>query len=195
MFPAFKEWQTVVDALASGSQSILIRKGGISEGIAGFAFKFSEFLLFPTRYHNQAENVRVPAAPQQPEWQPGDIVPIQYAARLISCAPLNYKQQLDALAPLHVWTSDCLAKRFDYTKPGLPAGAIQAALVRVFKLPQPVNLSYEQAFSGCKSWIEIPVDQELLTRATPVIDDEAFAVIEHQWAKFITPPEPHEINA
>jgi len=36
LYPAFKEWQVIVDALAVGEQSLLLRKGGIAEGRGGF---------------------------------------------------------------------------------------------------------------------------------------------------------------
>ena len=36
MFPAFKEWHVVVEALAAGEQILLLRKGGIAEGRGGF---------------------------------------------------------------------------------------------------------------------------------------------------------------
>ena len=54
----FKEWQVVCDALATGRQSILLRKGGIHEGREGFSFAHDSFFLFPTRFHAQGEHVR-----------------------------------------------------------------------------------------------------------------------------------------
>ncbi len=44
---AFKEWAVVCDAILAGRQSVLIRKGGIAEGRAGFEFRHTEFELFP----------------------------------------------------------------------------------------------------------------------------------------------------
>ena len=56
---AFKEWESVCEALGSGQQAILLRKGGIHEGRAGFSFKHERFFLFPSRFHAQAEQVRI----------------------------------------------------------------------------------------------------------------------------------------
>ena len=53
MASGFKEWQVVCDALASGRQAIILRKGGIHEGRAGFSFAEENFFLFPNRFHNQ----------------------------------------------------------------------------------------------------------------------------------------------
>ena len=57
---AFKEWSLVCDALGRGEQSLILRKGGIAEGRAGFRFQHPEFLLLPTLFHEQAAKLRVP---------------------------------------------------------------------------------------------------------------------------------------
>ena len=54
----FKEWSVVCEALGRGLQSIILRKGGIAEGRAGFSFQQREFFLFPTHFHEQLEKVR-----------------------------------------------------------------------------------------------------------------------------------------
>ncbi len=57
MRAAFKEWAVIVDALGRGAQSIILRKGGISEGRGGFKMEHPRFLLFPTLFHQQRESV------------------------------------------------------------------------------------------------------------------------------------------
>ena len=47
---AFKEWALVCEALGSGEQSVILRKGGIAEGKSGFGFDYNEFYLFPVSY-------------------------------------------------------------------------------------------------------------------------------------------------
>lgn len=59
MRTALKEWAVVVDALGSGQQIILLRKGGLREGPGGFAVAQPEFLLFPTLFHSQLEREAV----------------------------------------------------------------------------------------------------------------------------------------
>ena len=54
---AFKEWMIVVDAVGRGEQTIILRKGGISEGRGGFKVEHSRFLLFPTLFRQQRESV------------------------------------------------------------------------------------------------------------------------------------------
>jgi hypothetical protein len=61
MRSAFKEWAVVVDALGRGEQILILRKGGLAEGPGGFQVEQREFLLLPTRFHQQRERV-LPAA-------------------------------------------------------------------------------------------------------------------------------------
>ena len=60
---AFKEWEAIVEALGQGAQIILLRKGGIAEGRAGFQAKHPKFWLFPTRFHQQWEKTKPGSAP------------------------------------------------------------------------------------------------------------------------------------
>jgi len=41
----FKGWSLVCDAMAQGTQSIILRKGGIAEGREGFSFWHREFFV------------------------------------------------------------------------------------------------------------------------------------------------------
>ncbi len=53
-----KEWSLVCDALGRGEQSVILRKGGIAEGRDGFSFRYNEFFLFPTFFHERIGKVR-----------------------------------------------------------------------------------------------------------------------------------------
>ncbi len=57
---AFKEWASVCDALLAGRQTIILRKGGISEGKAPGTFvpEHSQFWLYPTWVHQAEQGVR-----------------------------------------------------------------------------------------------------------------------------------------
>ena len=48
---ALKEWSATIDALASGDQLFLIRKGGIRETNRHFELPHRRFLLYPTHFH------------------------------------------------------------------------------------------------------------------------------------------------
>ena len=59
----FKEWKLVCDAMERGEQSIILRKGGISEGKHGFQWLHQRFFLFPTYFHEQTTQLRL-------SWEP-----------------------------------------------------------------------------------------------------------------------------
>jgi hypothetical protein len=155
-YPAFKEWQVVCDALASGRQSILLRKGGIHEGRAGFSFAHQSFFLFPTRFHSQADHIREGSAPTLPEWQNGDTLLITHHVTALRAVTLTDWKQVAALAPFHIYTGETVRQRFDWDGKGMSAGSIHVALVEVRTLPTPLELTYQPSFAGCRSWINIP---------------------------------------
>ena len=73
MSVAFKEWAIVCEAIGSGRQSIMLRKGGIAEGRDGFAFKHRGFFLFPTWFHEQLEKTTLPVGTTLPPQLEGEI--------------------------------------------------------------------------------------------------------------------------
>jgi len=62
----FKEWSLMYDALGSGTQSAILRQGGIVEGREVFSFRHREFFLFPTFFYEQIAKVRIEAAIRRP---------------------------------------------------------------------------------------------------------------------------------
>ena len=172
----FKEWQVVCDALATGRQSILLRKGGIHEGRQGFSFAHDAFFLFPTRFHAQADQVREGSVKSMPEWQPGDPIRITHHAEALWAVTLTDWDQVTALEPHHIYAEATVRERFDWQGKGMASGSIHLALVRVRQLAEPWIFPYETAFGGCRSWIHLPTPpQHWETSATPVLADEAFS--------------------
>jgi len=171
----FKEWQVVCDALANGRQSIILRKGGIHEGREGFSFAHDSFFLFPTRFHAQAEHVREGDVETLAEWQLGDTVRITHRAEAIHAVTLTDWHKVAILAPFHILTEATVRERFDWQGKGMSSGSIHVALVRVFKLTEPCELTYTTAFGGCRSWIKLPPAPE--ASECPVIAEEKFAEI------------------
>ncbi len=177
----FKEWQVVCDALASGRQSIILRKGGIHEGRQGFSFAHESFFLFPTRFHAQGEQVREGDVNVMPEWQPGDYLTITHHAQALwAITPTDWKQ-VAALEPLHIYAEATVRDRFDWQGKGMASGSIHVAFVRIRKLAEPWILPYQTSFGGCRSWITLPTPPaDWEETATPVLDDAAFASLENQ---------------
>jgi hypothetical protein len=171
---AFKEWAVIVDALGRGEQILILRKGGISEGRSGFQMEHPEFLLFPTLFHQQRESV-LPAAQGRfdtisKQFPPPEILRLEYLAKVIEWRKLDSLADAERLRGQHCWRDEVIAERFDWGK----SKNIFALAVRVFRLPNAIELPNSPSYGGCKSWITL--EQEIATeRATPTLDDTAFA--------------------
>jgi len=173
MRAAFKEWAIVVDALGRGEQIIILRKGGIAEGRAGFQVEHPRFLLFPTLYHQHREQV-LPAAQARydviaPTLPGPDVLRLEYCAEVVAWRRLNSLATVERLRGQHIWRDEVLAQRFDWGK----QQAIFAFAVRVSRLAQRLDLPMLPAYGGCKSWIELA--EEISTDdAQPVLSKTAF---------------------
>ena len=170
---AFKEWTIVVDALGRGEQIIILRKGGISEGHGGFKVEHSRFLLFPTLFHQQRESV-VPSAQSRydgmaPSFPATDCVRIEFFGDVAAWQRLDSLAAAERLRGQHIWRDDVIAERFDWGRDK----NIHALAVRVFHLPQAVELPMLENYGGCKSWISLEQDISL-DGAIPVLSDTGF---------------------
>lgn len=151
----FKEWQVVCDALASRRQTVILRKGGIHEGRAGFSFAHEAFHLFPTRFHAQGDHVREGDIQVLPEWQPGDLVTITHRVEVTSAVTLTDWAEVEALFPLHIYTEKTVRDRFDWEGKGMATGSIHVAHVKVFPLEAPLVFPYATKHGGCRSWVNL----------------------------------------
>ena len=175
----FKEWQVVCDALATGRQSILLRKGGIHEGRDGFSFAHDSFFLFPTRFHAIADQVREGEVKVMPEWQPGDLIRITHHAEARWAITLTDLEKVAALAPLHIYSEATVRDRFDWEGKGMASGSIHLALVRIRKLADPWEFTYDAKYGGCRSWTKLPDPPDAWeASAHPVLDDAAFSSLQ-----------------
>jgi len=168
MSAAFKEWAIVCEALGTGRQSVIIRKGGIAEGRAGFAFRHEEFMLFPTWFHEQLQNTTLPSETIVPEEPSGDLE-IRYAASVEWTGLVTDWETVRRLAELHVLQESVVEERFRYEGDD----GVHVAFVRIYRLDPPLRLRNEKKYGGCRSWIDLP---EIEGRAmVSVITDEEHA--------------------
>jgi hypothetical protein len=171
---AFKEWAVVVDALGRGEQILLLRKGGLREGRGGFQVEHTEFLLFPTLFHQQRESVTAPAQARYdaiaPHLPGPDVLRVEFFCRLADWRLLGSLAEAEELRGQHIWRDDVIAQRFDWGR----SKQIHALAVRVFRLDTPVELPMAPSYGGCKSWVDLERDIDT-TGAKPVLDDEGFA--------------------
>jgi hypothetical protein len=161
----FKEWAIVCEALGRGEQSVIVRKGGIAEGRSGFAFRHSEFFLFPTFFHEQVNKVRVDGL-EIPRERAGEIE-IRYFAKIIVAEHITSFETAAALEPLHVLQRSVVRERFDYDK----APGLHVALVRVFRLVPTWIFPDASSYGGCRSWVKLP-EAPATTKLEPVLTNQ-----------------------
>jgi len=153
----------VCEALGRGEQSLILRKGGIGEGRAGFSFRYREFFLFPTFFHEEVGKIRS-TSDCPPD--PGHNIEILWYAKVERALRLDSLTLAEELAPLHILTPDLVRERFGYKEEGL-----NVAFVRVFQISPKWILQNEKRFAGCRSWVDLPEPPEMKMRR--VLDEEA----------------------
>lgn len=148
---AFKEWALVCEALGTGQQSLIVRKGGIAEGREGFAFRENEFVLFPTWFHEQLARTRLPRdTPLPPE--PVNDLEIRYAASVEWSGMVTDLSKIRALESLHILDPSVIEERFHYSE----TRGLHVAFVRIFRLEPPKQIRMEKKYGGCRSWVDLP---------------------------------------
>jgi hypothetical protein len=172
----FKEWSLVCNALGRGTQSVILRKGGIAEGREGFSFRPREFFLFPTLFHEQVAKVRITSADIP---APGNTIAIRWYAKVERALRIDSFEIAEALTPLHIRSAGVVRERFGYKGDGL-----NVAFVRVFKISPVWVLQNEKRFGGCRSWIGLPPSPEMEMR--PVLDDTAHAKLRAQFDRILS---------
>jgi hypothetical protein len=161
---AFKEWAGVCDALGSGRQGLILRKGGVAEGPGGFRPEHPAFWLYPTHVHEAEQKLRTPTRSSTVE-TPG-VVSIDALAVVEWTGRVERLEQLKSIEDLHDWTVETVRHRFHYRSPGLWALA-----VRIYRRAEPWSLPVTPAHLGCKTWV--PLDTPWPTSGVvPVLDDE-----------------------
>jgi hypothetical protein len=170
---AFKEWAVICQALAAGRQSLILRKGGIAEQTGVFQPEYSEFLLYPTYFHEHRHKVKAAFADcfaaAERDKPPAGLLRVQHVVRVQGVWHITDLATALALDPLHAWTPQVVTQRFTYRTPGLYVLA-----VRVFQLPQPVELSERPDYAGCKTWVPLECGVDT-AGASPVLSEDAFA--------------------
>lgn len=171
----FKEWALICDALGDGRQSIILRKGGIAEGRAGFRFQHPEFLLLPTLFHEQVVKLKLPTDTVAPKAREDGQLEIRYMARVEWTEDLTDMEIVKRLAPFHLWRDEVIEERFRYDE----KQGVSLAFVRVSRLPLPFIFPDAPKYGGCRSWVTLP-DLPFDASWEPVISDDASREREQQ---------------
>ncbi len=170
---ALKEWAAVVEALGAGEQMILLRKGGIRDPGGRFRLEHREFLLYPTREHQEESLIRTEfhqrfRSALEPAEDPARVT-FRFCAGVAFETALTEPSRLAGLERRHIWTPEFFQKRLAYR----PEEPTLILVLRAYRLPKPVHLPTEPAYAGCRSWVPLaePVTVE---GAEPVLDNRRF---------------------
>jgi hypothetical protein len=168
---ALKEWAVVCDALETGRQMILLRKGGIVEAIGGFELEHPQFLLFPTYLHQNVSMLKpkaqagITASSTEPEQ-----ITIRNAAEVTDILRLSNRSQMDAIDDQHIWAPPLIDMRFNYR----PKNPLHLLIVRAYRLAAPVTIQNTPDYAGCKSWV--PLSQSInCSGAEAILADSEFS--------------------
>jgi hypothetical protein len=185
---ALKEWSIICKALEDGNQTILLRKGGILEYKKGFEIRQKSFLLFPTLEHQAEEYL------QSKYLQTYDLLlrgnksediqnktnTLWVLARIEAIQEFHDHEMLPELEKYHIWNEKYVNMRMNYN----PKKPMNALLLRVYKLPQPISIDINPEWAGCKSWIDIDIAEKygnqfgsvpkMFDQSEPVINDKEF---------------------
>lgn len=185
---ALKEWSIICKALEDGNQTILLRKGGILEYKKGFEIRQKSFLLFPTLEHQTEEYL------QSKYLQTYDLLlrgnksegiqnktnTLWVLARIEAIQEFHDHEMLPELEKYHIWNEKYVKMRMNYN----PKKPMNALLLRVYKLPQPISIDINPEWAGCKSWIDIDIAEKygnqfgsipkMFDQSEPVIKDKEF---------------------
>jgi len=174
---ALKEWAVAIEALASGKQILLMRKGGIVEETRHFELKSPSFYVYPTYEHQRREllkeanqsDIDVTLA----GWSKDDTtVTLRLYAEVIEDIEIHDQETLNQLRDFHIWTDHFAEERLKWKKK-LP---LHVLLLRVYKLDPGLSIEIEEEYLGCKSWINLPTQVTSIERSklVPVLSDEKF---------------------
>ncbi|EKV01441.1 hypothetical protein Lepto7375DRAFT_3612 [Leptolyngbya sp. PCC 7375] len=185
---ALKEWSVAVDALVQGQTILLLRKGGIREVGNHFQVPHQRVWLYPT-YEHQKPNLLKPqwatqVTPVAAGWHPTQVT-IQAWANITHVWTVRTEQSVNSLLPFHIWNEQFVTERFRW-KPSQP---LHLLLMRVYQLTTPVQLDWQAAYGGCRSWLNLETPKDT-RQSAPVLDEQTWTVtgqkIYHQIQQFET---------
>ena len=171
---ALKEWASAIEALISGRQIMLMRKGGIAEETRDFRLAAPRFWLLPTyehqREHLLKEEFRPLIGRTLAEREAADgVLLLKARAEAVRDIEVTDEETLARLDRFHIWTGAFAEERLRWkrTKP------LHVLVLRVHVLEEPARIPHRESYAGCKSWVsleDIPGDR----RFRPVLSDAEF---------------------
>ena len=184
---ALKEWATVLEAMASGEQLVLIRKGGLIEPGGGFELVSPMFVFYPTFEHQAVDYLRPPFGRYFDEANarraPSDQLRIELCGVAVSSTQSKDPAVVERLRAFHIYNAEFLKQRLKWQ----PDQPLMIVVVRAFRLIAPQSLPVIPRYAGCKSWVDLELPVRL-DGARPVLDDATFEARVRQLTSLLTSP-------
>ena len=169
----FKEWASVCEALGSGRQIFILRRGGIQENGGEFVPSHSDFLLLPTYWHQQVSSIkpadRVFLARAHASQPPAPSIPICFHAVVTDSFRIQSLATLERVRDFHIWSDEVITERYHRWR----CDRIFGLIVRVYQLQEPIIMEANADYAGCRSWISLP-EAVVTVSETPILSDPAF---------------------
>ena len=169
---ALKEWNVAVNALEAGKIIMLLRKGGISEENNRFTVEHNQVLLYPTFEHQKPDLLKSEYSsqvePVPSGWHP-ETVKISSFADITDILPVKDKSIIEGLFPYHIWNEDFVSDRLKF-KPSQPLFVL---LLKTYKLPQIIEITYRPEYGGCRSWIDLKIPINI-SEISPVLSQSKY---------------------
>lgn len=169
-----KEWAIVCDALGSGKQIFIARKGGIAEEQGEFLVENREFFLFPTYLHQNREGIlpnflldfelSIGSEPRDRKLH------LRHFAKVADEIKVTHPSLLEKLKGQHLWNGSLLRSRFEWGS----EKALTLVLLRVYELPEEIRIPMKPGYGGCKSWVTVDKTLQVPDGMKPALSDAEF---------------------
>ena len=170
---ALKEWAVLAQAMGRGEIIAMVRKGGIREQRAGFAVRHDRFVLYPTWFHEKADELAPRFLPQMERATAGrppvGVIRIDLVAQVAAVWQVESLEPLRTIGDEHGLAWNAVESRFHYRD----RPVVHVVAVRVARLPRVIDVPEIRRYAGCVSWVEL--DEAIdVGGAAPVLDAASF---------------------
>ncbi len=181
---ALKEWDVIVSALASGQQSILLKKGGLRESKPRFEVKYDEFFMYPTYYHQSRQFLKPSATDlnHESEQDIDGVVTLSVFVEVSSIFEIHTQEEIMSIEPFHIFNNSLLTKKFNWR----PSQPLTLLIIRAYVLQQPQALMVMDEYIGCKSWVEF-IEEYPVGVAKPAINERRFIQLKSRITQALSP--------
>ena len=169
-----KEWAVVVEAIRSGKQCYLLKKGGLTEpDHPDFDRPGGIFGLIPTWIKQSPDHLRAESCRAFAESLEGDdesdtfqiTTVVDVTEQVVLSNPIRAHRLWDC----HVWRADYITERIN-TRPEVP---LHLLFVRAYELAKPIEVKREDSFGEMRHWVALGGDNSL-EEAKAVLQDPEY---------------------